>query len=118
MDKILIRSLRIDTIVGIHPHEREIEQPLIADITMYLPLKPCAQSGDLNLSINYADVCQQVTAFVRQKKALLLETLAEDVCQFILEQYHPQKVKLRLMKTQAVLHTEGVGVEITRTLED
>lgn len=118
MDKILIRGLSIDAIVGIYPYEREHEQPLLLDLTLEQPLKECAQSGDLSKSINYADVCLKVTDFVRQQKALLVETLAEDICRFILDQYHPRSVTLRLLKTQAVLHTQGVGVEITRTLED
>lgn len=118
MDKILIRGLSINAILGICPHEREIEQPLLLDLTLELPLKECAQSGDLSKSIDYADVCLKVTQFVRQQRALLVETLAEEICRFILEQYHPRAVTLRLLKTQAVLHTQGVGVEITRTLED
>ena len=73
MDKILIRGLSIDAIVGIYPYEREHEQPLLLDLTLELPLKECAQSGDLSKSINYADVCLKVTDFVRQQKALLVE---------------------------------------------
>lgn len=118
MDKIIIKELTVDAIVGILPHEREYEQPLLLDLTLEVPLKACAQSGDLSLSINYADVCQKVTEFVRQQKARLLETLAEDLCCFILETYHPQTVTLRICKTQAVLHTKAVGVEITRCSDD
>ena len=32
MDKILIRGLSIDAIVGIYPYEREHEQPLLLDL--------------------------------------------------------------------------------------
>ncbi len=85
MDKILIQGLKIDAIIGILPHEREFEQPLILDITLQHPLQKCATTGDLNLSINYAQVCAQVTAFVKERKAQLIETLAEDICRFILD---------------------------------
>ena len=33
MDKILIRGLSIDAIVGIYPYEREHEQPLLLDLS-------------------------------------------------------------------------------------
>lgn len=118
MDKILIQGLKIDAIIGILPHEREYEQPLILDITLLHPLQECARSNDLSLSINYAEVCTQVTAFVKERKAELIETLAEEICQFILDNFHPKSVTLKILKTHAVLNTQGVGVEITRTNED
>lgn len=118
MDKILIKDLRIDTIVGIREHERVKEQTIALDITLELPLRECAKSGDLSKSINYSEVCTQVTKFVREKKALLVETLAEELCEFILERFHTKQVTLSLLKTQAVPNTQGVGVEITRSLED
>ncbi len=115
MDKILIQGLQIDAIIGIYPHEREFEQPLVLDITLEHPLQECALTGDLTKSINYAEVCAVVTDFVHEKKAQLIETLAEDICRFLLEKYQPHSVTLRIVKTHAVLRTQGVGVEITRT---
>lgn len=118
MDKILIKGLKINAIIGILQHEREYEQPLELDITMQHNLHECAISGDLNKSINYAEVCKRVTAFVIDRKAELLETLAEDICRLILSEFKPHSVTLRILKTHAVTTTQGVGVEITRTRED
>lgn len=118
MDKILIQGLDVNAIIGILPHEREFEQPLKLDITLFLPLQGCARSGDLSLSINYAEVCSRVTTFIRERKAELIETLAEEVCQYILKTFKPQAVTLSIIKTRAVVNTQGVGVEITRNNED
>lgn len=118
MDKIIIKGLQIDAIIGILPHEREFEQPLILDLELEHSTKECANSGNLDLSINYAKVCSDVTQFVKEQKALLIETLAENICHFILKNFHPNSVTLRIMKTHAVLNTQGVGVEITRKQED
>lgn len=118
MDKILIQGLTINAIIGILPHEREYPQPLVLDITLEHPITYSAQTEDLSLSINYAQVCSEVTAFVVARKARLIETLAEEICQFILDKFKPRAVTLKILKTHAVVNTAGVGVEITRTNED
>lgn len=118
MDKILIKGLKINAIIGILQHEREYEQPLELDITMQHDLHECALSGDLSESINYAEVCKKVTAFVIERKAELIETLAEDICTMILNEFKPHSVQLRILKTHAVTNTQGVGVEIMRTRKD
>lgn len=118
MDQIFIKGLKINTIVGILEHERIYPQPLVLDITLEHDLKPCAKSGDLDKSINYAEVCELVTQFIQEHPAYLLETLAEDVCQFILGKFKPATVTLSITKPNAVLNTEGVGIKITRKQGD
>ena len=117
-DRIIIEGLKVNAIIGIYPHEREFAQPLVLDIIMEHDLRPCATSGDLNLSINYAQVAEEVSALVCALKCELLETLAEQVCQFILQNFKPRAVTLKIVKTQAVLNTSGVGVQIRRTQQD
>lgn len=118
MDQIFIKGLKLNTIVGILEHERIYPQPLILDIVLEHDLKACAQSGNLELSINYAQVCESVTQFIQEHPAYLLETLAEDVCQFILSTFKPSAVTLSISKPNAVLNVDGVGVKITRKQGD
>lgn len=115
MDKVFIRGLRISCIVGILPHERELEQDLQADIVMELDLKKAALTGDLNESVDYARVCREVTDFIKHRQARLLESLAYEVCAFILKNFKLQKVTVALTKLQAVPGTQGVGVEAAMT---
>ena len=107
----------VNAIIGILPHERQYAQPLRLDITLEHSITECAQSGNLQASIDYAAVCTRVSSFVQERKAELIETLAEDICHLILQEFKPSSVTLRIVKTQAVLNTQGVGVEITRTAE-
>lgn len=118
MDTIFINALKVNCIIGILPNERVQEQELIVDIKMEHSLKEAVESGDLSLSINYAQVATFVEDFIKERKALLLETLAHELCALILKNFKPKQVTLRLTKTQAVAHTAGVGIEITRTLRD
>lgn len=117
-DLIVIEGLEINAIIGIYPHEREYAQPLVLDLVMEHDIGSCAQSGDLDLSINYAQVAAEVSAFIQAQKAELIETLAEAVCRFILLRFKPSAVTLKIVKTHAVLNTTGVGVQIRRTQQD
>lgn len=118
MDQIFVKGLKINTIVGILEHERKFPQPLVLDLTLEHDLKPCATSGDLSLSINYAQLCEDVSNFVSEHPAFLLETLAEDVCKFILDKFKPQSVTISISKPHAVLNVDGIGVKITRKQGD
>lgn len=118
MDTVFIKHLKVDCIVGILPHERVTKQELIADIEMEHDLKACAKSGDLSLSINYAETAKLVSDYIQERKAELLETLAEELCELILKSFKPKSVTLTLAKTAAVPNTEAVGIKISRTLRD
>lgn len=117
-DLVIIEGLKVNAIIGIYPHEREFEQPLVLDLIMEHDIKCCARSGNLDLSINYAQVSTEVAAFIKETKAELIETLAEQICKFVLQQFKPSAVTLKIVKTHAVLDTTGVGVQIRRTQSD
>ena len=115
MDKIFIKGLNVETIIGICEWEKKVPQVLVVDIEMACDIKKAAKSESLDDSIDYADVAINVEQFIQADKALLLEPLAERVAEFILRQYSAVKgVRLRLSKPQAVVNAEGVGVEIVR----
>lgn len=114
MDKIFINGLKVSCIIGILPDERVHEQSLIMDVCMEHSLKQAGEKGDLNLSINYARVASFCLDFAKERKAFLLEELAEELCSKILQEFNPSSVTLRLSKPKAVKEALGVGIEITR----
>ena len=114
MDKIFIKGLKASCIIGILPQEREHEQPLIMDVCMEHSLHEAGVTGDLNSSINYAKVAAFCLDFAKERKAFLLEELAEELCAKILQEFNPSSVTLRLSKPEAVKEALGVGIEITR----
>ena len=115
MDKIFIQGLRVDCIIGIMPEERIKEQPLYMDITLEHSLKESASSGDIAYTINYAAVALRCSAYAKERKAMLLEELAQELSDLILKEFSSASVTIRLTKPQAVKEAAGVGIEITRT---
>lgn len=115
MDTIFIDGLKTQAIIGIYDWERENRQPLIFDIDMRLPITQAAQSDDINDTVNYKQVSDEVIALVEASRYELLETLCEAICQHILTHHNAVKViNLKVSKPMAVAETNTVGLKITR----
>ena len=63
-DKILIRQLEVDTIIGIHDWEKQQTQPLIFDMDLSFDCLPAALTDDIKDALDYFEVCRQVTEYV------------------------------------------------------
>ena len=118
MDKIFIKGLNVETIIGICEWEKKVPQVLVVDIEMACDIKKAAKSESLDDSIDYADVAINVEQFIQKDAALLLEPLAERLADFILQNYATSRVRLSIAKPQAVSNAESVGVEIVRTVSE
>ncbi len=115
MDIIFIQGLKTQAIIGIYDWERENRQPLIFDIDMSLPTQTAATSDNINDTVDYKQVSDEVIQLVENSRFELLESLCEAICQHILE-HHPtvQKIQLKVSKPLAVEETDTVGLMITR----
>lgn len=115
MDTIFIQGLKTQAIIGIYDWEREQRQPLIFDIDMDLPISQAALSDNINDTVDYKQVSDEVIELVENSRYELLETLCEDICQHILNHHSAvQLIRLKVSKPQAVAETETVGLKITR----
>lgn len=115
MDTIFIQGLQTQAIIGIYDWEREEPQPLVFDIEMQTDLKKASQSDQIDDTVDYAAVAEEVTALVEKSRVELIETLAEQVIEWIFDQ-HPavQGIHLCLSKPQAVPQAETVGLILKR----
>ena len=65
-DQIEISAIRTVAIVGALPHEREIPQPLQIDLTLDVDLGDAGRSDDLDDTVHYGWVADQVVAVVSE----------------------------------------------------
>jgi len=116
MDTIFIQGLQTQAIIGIYEWEREEPQPLIFDLEMQMAtFDQAADSDDIEQTINYAAVSEEVCDFVAEARVELIETLAKQVLHMIFAK-HPlvEEINLCLSKPQAVPQAETVGLIIKR----
>lgn len=113
MDKILIRELRIETIIGCYAWERQVKQPVLLDLEIDYDLKLAGMSDDLNHTLDYHSLTQLVSEFIANSKFKLIEALAEHTATLILENFAVQRLTLQVTKA-AVTGAKSVSVCITR----
>ena len=114
-DKVLIRELKVEAILGILPQERVTPQPVLINITVFTDTRRAARSKDIVDAVNYASLADAATKLTIDGKYLLIETLVEDLAALSLSLAHVEGVSVRVEKPQAVPAASAVGVEIYRT---
>ena len=113
-DRILISELAVDCIVGTLPHEREKTQRILIDLEMACDLSKAGKTDDLVHAHDYARAAQIARRFCVERKAQLLETLAQGISELLLREFPVESVRVRVAKPAAIPNAQAAAVEITR----
>ncbi len=114
MDKVFIEALEIECVIGIYDWERKIKQPIVLDIEMAFDNRIPAASDNIEDTLDYKAVSKRLIQFVSESDFGLVEKLAEQCCNIILEEFKVSNVKLKLSKIGAVRGAKAVGVMLER----
>jgi FolB domain-containing protein len=114
MDKILIKDLVINGIIGINPVERTQKQDILVNIEIFTDISKAADSDSIHDCINYRSVTKQIIAHVEQVQRFTVEALAGDIARICLENKQAIAVHVSVEKPGAVKYARSVGVDIYR----
>lgn len=114
MDKVLIRQLRVDTVIGVYEWEKQIHQTLLLDLDMAWDNRLAAVKDDYEHALCYETVANRLTALITEQPIELIETIAEMVARCVMTEFNVPWVKVKVMKPGAVPTAAAVGVEIER----
>ncbi|MEM7611373.1 MAG: dihydroneopterin aldolase [Pseudomonadota bacterium] len=118
MDKIFLRGLAIDAVVGIWDWERKIEQKVVVDLEMATDIAKAARSDSIDDTLNYKAVAERVREYVVTEQALLVESLAEGIARVVTSEFDVPWVKVTVNKPGAIRGSDAVGIEIERSKPD
>jgi len=114
MDRIFIKNLSVETIIGIYDWERTSRQRVVLDLEMSADIAKAALVEDIDATLNYKTLSETLTNFIENSQFQLIETMAEKVSEIILQDFGVQWVKLTLHKPDALPAATDVGVIIER----
>ena len=98
-----LQGLRVECIVGIHPHERETRQSVILNLEMDYDFATASASEAIGDAVDYAGVASQVTELAERRGFQLIETMAEETAALVLARFpRVQRVRLEIRKPAAV----------------
>lgn len=112
MDTLSIKSLAVETRIGVHAWEQHILQRLLIDIIIPLDLHACDEA--LELSINYETLCNTVTDYVQSHAFQLIETVANRVADLIKTQFKVSELSVQVSKPQAIKNAADVRITVNR----
>jgi FolB domain-containing protein len=115
-DTITITGLRLRGYHGVFDHEKRDGQEFIVDLSIELDLSPAGSSDDLQNTLDYSVIVDEVAQRVTGESVDLIETLAHDIAQLVLNHPQPTAVSVTVHKPQApVCHPiEDIAVSIRR----
>ncbi|TET82408.1 MAG: dihydroneopterin aldolase [Anaerolineales bacterium] len=117
-DRIDIHDLLLRGIIGINDWEREKQQDILINISLFGDFRSAGESDDIADTINYRTVTKKVIKHVETSKRFTVEALASDIARICLEEPGVQRARVRVEKPGALRFTRSVGVEIERSLKD
>lgn len=88
-DTISLRDLKVDCLIGIHPHERIEKQPLILSCDLHLARRPGEMGRSLEESVDYSEVVGIIGFVLQAGEFRLLETAVEAICHVLLGPHVP-----------------------------
>lgn len=118
MDKVFIRNLKADAIIGIYDFERIKKQPIIITLEMEWNNKKPASSENIFDALDYEKISNSVKKLIEDSSFQLVETLAETIAQHVIQAYGTNSITLELNKPEAIGFADSVGIMITRTQND
>ncbi len=117
-DRIFLRGLEVECIIGFIEWERRIRQTVVIDLELPVDCRRAAQSDEVADTLDYKKVAKRVIGFVETSEFKLVETLAQRLAIVVLGEFDLEWVRLSINKPGAIRGSRDVGVSIERTRAD
>lgn len=112
-DRLTLTGLKAFAHHGVFEHERADGQEFAIDVTVELDSRSAAATDDLDQTINYGTLAEQIVARVESDPVDLIETVAERIAALVLEQPRALSVEVILHKPSAPITVPFDDVSIT-----
>ena len=85
MDKIIIKNLKTEGILGIHQREQDTPQPIQINVVMSVDTSAAAAGDDIHQTVNYSTIAKQIIQKVQDTHYYTVEALIAALADMILE---------------------------------
>ena len=117
-DRIFLRGLAIECIIGFIEWERRVRQKVVIDLEMPVDCAHASRTDEVENTLDYKKVAKRIITFVSESQFKLVETLAQRIAMIVLVEFGVPWVRLTVNKPGAIRGSRDVGVTIERTQAD
>lgn len=114
MDKIKINDLSVRTIIGTEDYEREEEQEVVINVTLFTDVLEAGRTDELTNTVDYSKLKNEIYEMVATSSFQLIETMAEEVATIALGYEGVSRAKVSIQKPSALRFARSAEVEIVR----
>ena len=115
-DRICLRGLEFFAYHGVMPEEETLGQRFLIDVDLFKDLRRVGESDQVEDTINYAEVYQEIREVVTEERYHLIEKLAERIADQVITEFPCEAIRVEVHKPQAPIPGifKDVSVEIFR----
>jgi dihydroneopterin aldolase len=117
-DRIFLRGLTAECIIGFIDWERRVKQTVVVDLEIPVDCRHAALTDAVADTVDYKKVAKRVLAFIEASEFKLVETLAQRLAVLLLEEFPLEWIRLSINKPGAIRNSRDVGVSIERSRAD
>jgi FolB domain-containing protein len=115
LDRVLIKDLTVDGIIGINPDERITKQQILVNAELFTDTSIAAVTDDIDDAVNYRTITKAMIAHIEAGEPMLVERLVQELADICLSDQRVQKVTISVEKPGALRFARSVGIRITRS---
>ncbi len=116
-DFITLTGVRASGFHGVFEHEKRDGQEFVIDVTVWFDSAAAAASDELEATIHYGVLAEEVVAAVESDPVDLIETVAQRIADVVLSHRAAERVRVTLHKPSAPITVPFDDVSITITRE-
>ena len=113
-DRIFLRGLTTECIIGFIDWERRTPQSVVIDLELPCDCERAACHDRIADSVDYKVIAKRVLGWVQASQFQLVETLAHRLAVLLLTEFPLAWVRVSVNKPGAIRHSSDVGVSIER----
>lgn len=115
MDRMYIRDMVVNCVIGTKPSERRKKQKVIINVELECDLARAGRSDALADTVNYKQLNDGIRKLASESRYLLIERLAAAVADICLADGKVKAVTVTVEKPGALRRAAGAAVGIRRT---
>jgi len=118
VDKIFLRELKVETIIGFWEWERRIKQIVSIDLEIGADARVAASSDGIAGTLNYEQLAKRLVEYVGGSQHQMVEALATAIGRIVIRDFGAPWVKVSVAKPGAIPSAREVGIVIERSAAD
>ena len=105
-NKIFVKDLEIETVIGIFDWEREVKQLIKISYEVEVDIKKAFKSDNIEDTFDYKTTSKKIIKFVEKSSFQLIEALAEKVSKIIMQDERVLNLSLSVSAAGQKLETD------------